>query len=308
MKFIYSLFVFLLIALVEGHRHKFMKMKARMSTSESNNYEKIVHGIFEILKIDKAMYKNCTPTEWIKNNSTDIPDSLPKLKNSFDFLKKNIARSLEAPELTKQCGSPEGILAVQDFLKKNLLGGKPPKEAKSETTNVNVANKSPLGGNGTPPVPQAQPSAPKDSPAVKKAVFMELQYILQSSNSQSIKPFDTILKPAGAFLQNLKNILNTPLVDRVRYVIIAIRYQLKIKKGDENTQLMITNFIANMYKLLDKGLEQFIERIVAIYCDKDRTFSKAITEFKRFNNLKEQDKKFLSLGKFFGYLVISLSK
>lgn len=276
MKLFYLLLTFAILTLGSAlrNRNKFMENNALHLFVEqnNNNYKELVTGFFEVINAEKAMYKNCTPHEWQKNNSTDLQQSIPKLKKSVEFIKENIEKSLEHKNLKTICATPEGIIKIQSYLKKNLLGGPDPKSSTNKTS------------------------------------FIEVDRITKKKlKEDGMAPFDDIIKHATNLHSNLKTILQSPLFDRLRFTINCIRYDFKLKKKNEPVQMTITNFHSNLYKIIDKGVPKFIERIVGLFCDKDKYLSKAINNYNSFNS-EEGQKKYNELGRFFAHIVLAVSK
>jgi hypothetical protein len=277
----------------------------RIKTSKlrklENVYEQVSLGLFDVLKEDKSLYKNCTPNEWISNNSTDIQLSNPALKNSYDFLVKELSASFKAANLKKDCSSNDGILKIQDYLKKNLGSGKPAADTNKNSTAANPVSAPPV----TPVTPtSASPSTPGSNPTTNPTTPSKRLYI----EKNKIKPFEDILKSMKKFHSVMKEIFVTPVYQRMRLILNCIRFSNKEKKTKEDLQLTITNFISNHYKILDKGIDEFIDRIVAVFCDKDKNMSKALDKFNEYNSGKDIAKKHFALGQFFGFLVLSISK
>jgi len=261
--------------------------------TRTNRYKQIALGLIEEFKEDHKnleLYRKCTPHEWRKDKSRDIKKSSPKLQNSYEFLKNSLAESLKDANLGNSCSSPEGIIKIQEYLKKNLSGGPKPKD------------------NVKPVV--ASPAAKKRRRRRNRVKFLQFSRtnILRIRKKALMKPFEDILKHMNNFHSALKTIVSSPLFDRVRFIISCLKYRNNVAKTREDLQLQITNFTTNLYKLLDKDLDEFIERIVAVYCDKDKNLLKSMDYFSSYLTETDQLKKFNLLGKFFARLIISLSK
>ncbi len=275
------------------------KVTSKAAKSGPNKYKFISLSIIEGFHEDTQVFKKATPIEWVKNKSEDIPKSIPILKTAFQFIKGNLLPSLQDKSLSKQCKDSKGILNIQKFLKKNLLPGPAPKKKEK-------------------PQSAAAKQAAKDN-AVKKAkaavagkkLFIEatLSDKFADNVKKNLQPFGGILKYVIKFQGQVKAILSSPLMDRIRYILNWMKYTNKKKKTKDQLQLTITNFTANLYKCLDKGLEEFIERVVASYCDKDKGLIEAVKHFDEFlNEKKDQEKKYKSLGKCFVSLIKAFSK
>jgi len=310
------------------------KQTVGKKNNDFNKYEQINLALMENLKEDSKLYKKCTPTEWLKNNSTDIKTSGPKLKDSYTFLKKEILKALEHEKLKEQCGTSAGILAIQDYLKKNLMGtDKGPKkvEAPKSKTDAETQKSTPVPAlpglipastelNSKPTyadvVKGVKPSGDPTPPAANKALFMEIKYNLitdrkikknKSKAKTLLEPFAGILRSMSDFHKNLKITFTSPLFDRARFTLNCIKYENGVAKTKEDLQLTITNFTANYYKLLDKGLDEFIERVIAMFCDKDKNMVKALTHFETYTTETDKTKKYRALGDYFAYLVKACS-
>ena len=261
-----------------------------LPTDNSNNYKPMVMSILKEFKLE-TLYDKATPTEWKDNKSTDIKESIPKLKESFTFLNEQIKASLEHADLQKEthCGSPQGILKIQEYLKANLTGGPKPVEV--------------------PTISKATGSA------AAKALFMEVTYNVKSEKVNKVKrkrralmkPFDGILKSLNKLHTNVKTVLKSGLMDRARFTLNYVNYHCKKTKTNEDVQQIINNFTANYYRILDKGVEDFIERIIAMFCDKNKNLTHAISQYECFDTQSDNDKKFECLGKFWVYLVKAIA-